>query len=345
VEWSAELQAIQDYDRMLATAASFRALDKSLEKSSADVLASARGKEDFDDKIAGYEAAIAALTKAENTLAAQAKTNGYKEGSALATLSDKYRTRRAAARTEMERALRERATSFKERIGEEFARQPEGDPSTMTLEDTLKFYEDTTRNVAAMQAEVVAFAAKYPKVIDKDLLKDVEAQKQDLGTRIVQVTADIKKAQADAKVRAEYESRGKPVFPLIIGLFNPVPGTKGNDQKSRPAKFKGTLSGDAAYWWGNVEIPKDKLNDLVVTTTDNRPVRVFNDNTLSGKALEQKKLKDLVNKANKVGNSWPVMNAGSQLSGGRFFLEVGKGKEAKYTGDVVVYSSFIARMR
>ncbi len=345
IEWSAELQEIADYDRIQATTVAYRALDKSLEKSTANLLVVARAKPDFDDKIAAFESAIVAFTKAETTLAAAAKTNGYREGSALATLGDKYRTKRASARIEMEKALRDRAYNFKERIGEEFARQPEGDPSTMTLEDTLRFYEQTQRNVEAMQAEVVAFAAKYPKVIDRDMLKDVEAQKVDLGTRIVLVTGDIKKAQADAKVRAEYESRGKPVFPLVIGLFNPQPGSKGTDQKSRPAKFKGTLAGDAVYWWGNVEIAKNTLNDLVISVNDSRQVKVFNDNTLSGKRIEEKKAKDLVNRQYKVGNSWPVINAGAQLSGGRFFFEVGKGKDAKYNGDVVVYSSFIVRMR
>ncbi len=335
IEWSGELQEIADFDRIQATAVAYRALDKSLEKSTADLLLVARAKPDFDDKIAAYENAIAAFTKAENTMAAAAKSNGYREGSALSTLGDKYRTKRASARTEMEKALRDRAYNFKERIGEEFARQPDGDPSTMTLDDTLRFYEQTQRSLEAMQAEVVAFAAKYPKVIDRDMLKDVEAQKVDLGTRIVAVTADIKKAQADAKVRAEYESRGKPVFPLVIGLFNPQPGTKGTDQKSRPAKFKGTLSGETVSWWGNVEIAKNTLNDLVISVNDSRPVKVFN----------EKKGKDLVNRQYKVGNSWPVINAGTQLAGGRFFFELGKGKEAKYSGDVVVYSSFIVRMR
>jgi hypothetical protein len=94
-----------------------------------------------------------------------------------------------------------------------------------------------------------------------------------------------------------------------------------------------------------VDIPAGTLNDLVFTVNDNRPVRVFSDNTLSGKEIEKKKLKDLVNRQYKVGNSWPVINAGAQLGSGRYFFEIGKGKEAAYTGDVVVYSSFIVRMR
>lgn len=356
IEWSAELQLIQEWEKDQAINASFRALDKSLEKSTGEALAAARNSEQFDDKINGYEAAIVAYTKAEATISAQAKVNGYKEGSVLGSTGDKYRRKRGEVRAEMEKALRDRAYSFKERIGEEFARTPEGDLGNMTLDDILKFNEGIKANIDAMQVEVVAFAAKYPKIIDKDMLKDVDDQKKALEDRIAQVAVEIQKAKAEAeaqakvadakaKVAAELNSRGRAVLPLLIGLFNPQPGTKGNDQKSRPGKFRGTLEGDAVYWWGMVEIGKDTMNDLVITVNDGRPVRVFNDNTLSGKKIEEKKLKDLVNRQYKVGNSWPVINAGAQLPSRKYFFEVGKGKEAKYTGDVVVYSSFIVRMR
>lgn len=344
VEWSAEQQDIKDWEKDQATAAAYRALDRNLDKSTGEVLAAARGAPEFDDKIAGYELAITAFTKAEAQMAAQAKANGYKETSALAALGDKYRTRRASTRTEMEKTLRERAYDFKERIGGEFARTPDemgsSDPASI-----VRFYESIKVGIEAMQAEVIAFSNRYPKIIDQDMLKDVADQKKALEDRIAVVTAEWRKAQADAKIAAELASRGKPVLPLQIGLFNPQPGTKGNDAKSRPAKFKGTLEGDTVYWWGLVDIPAGTLNDLVFTASDSRPIRVFSDNTLSGKEIEKKKLKDLVNRQYKVGNSWPVINAGAQLAAGRFFFEVGKGKEVKYSGDVVVYSSFIVRMR
>jgi len=346
VDWTDTLQHIKDGEKNAAINASYRALDRSLDKGAGDVLATARAEPQFDDQISGYEKAIVAYTKAEAALAAQAKTNGYKDGTSLAQLPDKYRKKRGEVRTEMEKTLRDRAYSFKERIGEVFARTPDGDKlGSMTLQDTLTFNETMRTDIEAMQAEVVAFAGKYPKIIDKDMLKDVDDQKKSLEDRITQVTAEIKQAQADAKVAAEIASRGKAVFPQMIGLFNPQPGTKGNDQKSRPGKFRGTLEGDTVYWWGFVSIEKNVLNDLVFTVNDTRPVRVFSDNTLSGTKIEEKKLKDLVNRQYKVGNSWPVINAGSQLAAGRYFFEVGKAKDAKYSGDVVVYSSFIVRMR
>mgnify|MGYP003521592773 CR=1 FL=1 len=56
-------------------------------------------------------------------------------------------------------------------------------------------------------------------------------------------------------------------------------------------------------------------------------------------------LKDLVSRSSRVGNSWPVLNAGSQLKGTNYYFEVQKGKTENYSGEVVVCSSFITRMR
>ena len=131
----------------------------------------------------------------------------------------------------------------------------------------------------------------------------------------------------------------------MIGLFNPAPGSTAESKKSRPAKFSATKQKKAEYWWGMVSIPKGEMNDLVITLKDNRNVRVFNENTKSGKLIEKNNLKDLVSRSSRVGNSWPVLNAGSQLKGSNYFFEIDKGKTEDYSGEVVVYSSFITRMR
>lgn len=94
-----------------------------------------------------------------------------------------------------------------------------------------------------------------------------------------------------------------------------------------------------------VSIPKGQMNDLVVTLKDNRTVRVFAENTKSGRLIEKNNMKDLVNRSYKVGNSWPVLNAGSTLTTNKYFFEIQKGKTPDYEGEVVVYSSFIVRMR
>jgi hypothetical protein len=106
---------------------------------------------------------------------------------------------------------------------------------------------------------------------------------------------------------------------------------------------KGVRGND--YWWGMVSIPRGAMNDLVITVKDGRTVRVFTDNTKSGSLIEKNKMKDLVNRGYRVGNSWPVLNAGDQLTTDKYFFEVQKGKTPDYEGEVVVYSSFVVRMR
>jgi hypothetical protein len=142
--------------------------------------------------------------------------------------------------------------------------------------------------------------------------------------------------------------RGKPVMPLIIGIFNPQPG---DPQRSRPASFSGRLSGGSDWWWGIADIPKGLAQDLVVTMSDSRPVRIYAAGL--GRAPEQgqapgesaRPASDLVNPLFKVGNSWPVLNAGARLDQGVFHIEVGPGKSEGYRGEAVVYKSFMTRTR
>ena len=134
-------------------------------------------------------------------------------------------------------------------------------------------------------------------------------------------------------------------MPLMIGLFNPDSASKEDDKKSYPSKFSSNNGLKDEYYWGMVSIPKGEMNDLVITMSDTRNVRVFNENTKSGKLIEKNNLKDLVSRGSRVGNSWPVLNAGAQLKGNNYYFEVQKGKLENYSGDVVVYSSFITRMR
>jgi hypothetical protein len=129
----------------------------------------------------------------------------------------------------------------------------------------------------------------------------------------------------------------------MIGLFNPERGGKKGDKRSRPAHLRGTIKTNPHYWWGMVSIPKNKLNDLVITMKDNRPIRVFGENTKSGRRI--KNLNDLVNRRYKTGNSWPVLNAGNQLPSAKYYIVVPKGTNPKYEGEAVIYSSFITRMR
>ena len=301
------------------------------------ILAGARSNVDFNEKITGYQRAMSAYTKAETELENKATNAKLQDAHSVIALAGNLKKTKQDAKLEMERKLRERQYSFKDRIGEEFARVPEGDKlGSMSLEEILAFQESIKTSVEQDYAEMKDFNELYPAVIDKGMMADVEDQKRILETKIAQVTAEIKTAK-------DIASRGKTVMPIMIGLFNPVPDGKPDDQKSRPGVMRGTIKESPDYWWGMVSIPSNTLNDLVITMDDERTVRVYAENTKSGSLVRN--MKDLVNRGNKVGNSWPVLNAGNQLPSGKYFMEVQKGKKQKYEGDAVIYSSFIMRMR
>lgn len=300
-------------------------------------LAKVREEKTFDERIAGYEAASAAFTKAETLLADDARRAGATGTPAVTREAARLRKKRQDVAIEREKLLRDQAYALKERIGEEFARVPEktGD---MTLEEVLAHQESVKANVERAYEEMTRFAERYPKIVDPEMVVEVEEQKKVLDAKIVQVNAEIRTAK-------EIASRGKVVMPVMIGLFNPQPGSTAEAQKSRPAVFRSTGAKRSEYWWGMVSIANGTMNDLVITVNDNRVVRVFTENTKSGTLIERQNLKDLVNRASRIGNSWPVLNAGSQLTSDKYFFEIQPGKTGSYEGDVVVYRSFITRVR
>jgi hypothetical protein len=305
--------------------------DASLEK--------ARGTEAFYDRIAAYESAVSVYAKGEALLAEDAGKAGVAKAAGVAREASRLRKKRQDTAIERDKLLRERAYSFKDRIGEEFARAPEAkDVGSMTLEEVLAHQESVKANVEAVYQEMREFASRYPRAIDPEMITEVEDQKKDLDGKIAQVDAEIRTAR-------EIASRGRIAMPVMIGLFNPQPGSAEEAKKSRPATFGARGAKKAEYWWGMVSIPRGAMNDLVVTVSDNRTVRVFAENTKSGSLVDRKGIRDLVNRGYKVGNSWPVLNAGSQLTSDKYFFEVQPGKSPDYTGEAVVYSSFIMRMR
>lgn len=300
-------------------------------------------KENFDEKIAAFDAVIAKYPAVEAEVNAAVEGSTVSDEDGVVAAAKAFKKVRQDIRIQRSAAFRDEAYSYKDRMGEEFARQPEegsgtGKNGAFTIYDTKKHYEQIGQNMDNIYAELEAFQAKYPKDVGKDILVEAKAQKDDLNAKIAQINKEI-------AVKEEYESRGRTVFPLMIGLFNSAPGSKDSGQKSRPAKFSGTKQTKEDYWWGMVDIPAGKMNDLVITLKDNRTVRVFNQNTKSGKLIEKNGLKDLINRSSKVGNSWPVLNAGQQLKGNKYFIEIQKGKTDSYSGEVVVYESFVVRSR
>jgi hypothetical protein len=305
-----------------------------------DEAAKARAIDTFDEKIAAYDQTLADYNSAESEINSAVNNSGLSKSAGVVVSLRGFKKDKQDFSVERESIIRERAYEYKDRIGAEFARTPDTDGKNgkMSLEDILAHYQSVKDNIEKIYSELLTFAKKYPDEIGQDILDDVNAQRKDLEAKIAQVNKEISTAK-------EIASRGKVVMPIMIGLFNPDPRSTAESKKSRPAKFSATKVKDSEYWWGMVSIPKGQMNDLVITLKDNRTVRVFNENTKSGKLIKKNNLKDLVNRSYKVGNSWPVLNAGSQLTTDKYFFEVQEGKTDSYEGEVVVYSSFVVRMR
>lgn len=327
-----------DYDPMRKEMEAYARIQDQ-EKAADKTYADAKSVEDFDAKIAALENSIVVYRKVEDAAAAENKKLGAANDSSVAGQAVKLKKKRGNARIEMERLVRERGNTFKERIGEEFARVPEASKvGNMGPEDILKFNEESRAAIEKQYEDIIKFSEKFPSVIDKDMIRDIDQQKKSLDDRITAIAAEVRRAK-------DIASRGKAAMPLMIGLFNPVPGSKAEGEKSRPAVLRGKISGEAAYWWGMVSIEAGKMNDLVVTMKDGKEIQVYSDNTLSGAAIKKKKLENLVNKGSKIGNSWPVLNAGTLLKNGQYYIRIMGNAKPDYSGEVVVYSSFISRMR
>lgn len=306
-------------------------------------LSQAGEKPTFDEKIAAYDTLLTRYASTEAEVNSAVRQSGMGNANGVSASVRSFKKVKQDITIARAGAFRDEAYTYKDRMGEEFARQPEegsgtGKNGTFTVYDIRNHYQSVGKNMDAIFDELQAFAAKYPKDVSPDMIADARAQKDDLNAKIRQINNEI-------AIKEEIESRGKTVMPLIIGLFNPDPKSSASNQKSRPAKFSATRATKDEYWWGMVSIPKGKMNDLVITLKDNRTVRVFAQNTHSGKDIEKKKMVDLVSRQNKVGNSWPVLNAGAQLSSDKYFFEIQKGKTDNYSGEVVVYNSFVVRSR
>jgi hypothetical protein len=300
--------------------------------------------EDFDGRIAALETASRAYARAAAQLADDAARARISDSPAVAREGRKLRRTGQDLAVEQERLLRERAYVYRDRIGEEFARVPDN-VGNMSLEELLAHQQSVKAGVETAYEELGRFVARYPEAADPEFMTKVEEQKRDLDAKIEQVNTEIRIAQENAARAREIASRGKVVMPILIGLFNPQAGSEAEAKKSRPAVFRATGTDGDEYWWGMVAIPRGTMNDLVITVSDSREVRVFGENTKSGTLIKRRKIEDLVNRGYRIGNSWPVLNAGAQLPTDKYFFEIQEGKTPGYEGEVVVYDSFVVRMR
>lgn len=293
--------------------------------------------DDVDEKIKAYEELAKSIPSLQKDVSAIAAKSGVENTSAVKAAVKSYNSLCQDITSQRKLAIREKAYDYKEQIGDVFARQLEGTGSgkngAFTNQEILNHYTSVKSDMQVAYNQLLEFQKKYPEEIDANVIKDVNTQKATLESKIAVVEKEIAKEK-------EIASRGKYIG--MIGLFN---AEAGDAKKSKPAKFSGSTAKSADYLWGIVDIPAGSMNDLVITMKDNRNIHVYNQNTKSGKQIEKLGLTDLISRQNKVGNSWPVMNAREALKGSIYYLQVEQGKAADYAGEAVVYASFITRSR
>jgi hypothetical protein len=169
---------------------------------------------------------------------------------------------KAQAADELRKSLVKRSLlSFSERMGELFARSPSA-ASKLGDKDILAFNAETARMISSGLAEFEGLVSEYPDILDPSTVDRLRDSARGLNARFARIETVIKAVK----------DRGKPVMPIIIGIFNPEPD---DPQRSRPASFSGKAASGSEWWWGIADIPKGLAQDLVVTMSDSRPVRIY----------------------------------------------------------------------
>lgn len=305
------------------------ALKESVEK--------AKEIEDVDNKISTFQSLADSVPSKQKEVSDIASKSGVGSTNAVKVSVKSFNNVCQDVLAERKLAIREKAYEYKERIGDVFSRETpttgSGKGGAVTNQDILNHYTSVKKDMNVVYSELLEFQKKYPEEIDANVIKDINNQKSTLESKIAVVEKEIAKEK-------EIASRGKYIG--MIGLFN---SESGDAKKSKPAKFSGNTAKTEDYLWGIADIPAGEMNDLVITLKDNRTIHVYNQNTKSGKQIEKLKLQDLISRQNKVGNSWPVMNAREALNGSIFYIQIEQGKAAEYSGEAVIYSSFITRSR
>ena len=236
---------------------------------------------------------------------------------------------KAQSADELRNAIVKRSLlSFSERMGEVFARSPSS-AGKLGDKELLAFNAETAAMISSGLSNFELMVSEYPDLLDPSTIDRLRDSARGLSARFARIETVIKAVK----------DRGKPVMPIIIGIFNPEPD---DPQRSRPASFSGDSASGSEWWWGIADIPKGLAQDLVVTMSDPRPVRIY----AAGLGSSGKRpASDLVNPLFRVGNSWPVLNAGARLDSGVFHIEVGPGRSEAYSGQAVIYKSFMMRTR
>jgi hypothetical protein len=285
-------------------------------------LASARSSKDKERAASAAAAAEGFSTALKLFRSAESWTPEAADG------ASRVEAKALAASSLRKALLKESLVSFPDRMSEVFARSPSSSQG-ISDKELLAFNAETADLISRGLSDFEATVSEYPELLDSATIDRFRDAARALSARFARIEAAIQAVK----------DRGKPVIPIIIGIFNPEPD---DPQRSRPATFSGNSASGSEWWWGIADIPKGIAQDLVVTMSDSRPVRVYS----AGLASSGKRpVSDLVNPLFKVGNSWPVLNAGARLNNGVFHIEVGPGRSELYSGEAVVYKSFMMRTR
>ena len=118
-------------------------------------------KENFDEKIAAFDAVIAKYPAVEAEVNAAVEGSTVSDEDGVVAAAKAFKKVRQDIRIQRSAAFRDEAYSYKDRMGEEFARQPEegsgtGKNGAFTIYDTKKHYEQIGQNMDNIYAEIEA---------------------------------------------------------------------------------------------------------------------------------------------------------------------------------------------
>lgn len=237
-----------------------------------------------------------------------------------------------AAQQAAENEVRALTDGFYSQLGAQFAKVPAGGiPDNWNEADIVALLSDSQARITKLLSDARTTADQYPDLVDQGTIAKFDRQSQVFLSRL----ETTRKAMKSAPVVSGQSS----VIPVMVGMFNP---NTVHADRSRPVEFKGTVKAKPEWWWGLHDIPRETFQDLVVTLKDDRQLGVWPRHYSSS---DSKPARDLVSTDKKFSRSWPVLNAGSKLTGGVYHLEIMPDAAPSYSGDVTIYKSFLTRER
>lgn len=246
------------------------------------------------------------------------------------TTSERIRSEISIERT---RLVRTEFNQYSETIGRLFAEAPRTvSLDSVSLEDIDDIFMGTLEDMNRLTDAMIGIARRYPNLVDSGALRRVENERNAYENRIQDIRRQI-------SVREAY---GKPVYPPIIGLFNPEPGYFENSARSRPGTMNGrTQRNNPDWWWGAIESRNRDFVDLVIESRSDVAIDVYGESHKRNDRTRPSQ--DLVSQDYAGGGYWPVLNASNRLEDGEYAVRIAPaGSPARYEANAVVYRAFIS---